>query len=82
MSSLRIPDDVLRQLGPTEAEALVEIACRLYETRRLPFDKAAMLAGITHENLASACAARRIPVYWVTETDLDGDLETLRRRGL
>jgi predicted HTH domain antitoxin len=82
MSTLHIPDDVLRRLGGTEREALTEIACRLYETRTLPFDEAARFAETTLEVLAEACAARRIPVYWVTEEDLASDLRTLRMMGV
>ena len=82
MSTLHIPDDLLRRLGRTDGEALMEIACRLYETNRLPFDEAARLAETSLEQFAEACAARRIPVYWVTEEDLTGDLRTLERMGL
>ena len=82
MSTLQIPEDVLRQLGDTDREALIEIACRLYETRRLAFDRAARMAGVDLERFALECAARRIPVYWTTEEDLEQDLATLRSRGL
>lgn len=82
MSTLHIPDDVLKRLGGTEREALTEIACRLYETRRLPFDEAARLAETPLEAFAEACAARRIPVYWLTEDDLVNDLRTLKKMGI
>ena len=45
MSVLYIPEDLLRRLGPSDRDALTEIATRLYETGRLRFDEAARLAG-------------------------------------
>ena len=82
MSTLHVPDDVLKRLGGTERQALVEIACRLYETRTLALDEAARFAETTLEVFAEACAARRIPVYWVTEEDLASDLRTLQQTGV
>ena len=46
MSVLHIPEDLLRRLGPSDRDALTEIATRLYETGRLRFDEAARLAGV------------------------------------
>jgi predicted HTH domain antitoxin len=82
MSTLHVPDDVLKRLGGTERQALIEIACRLYETRTLLFDEAARFAETTLEEFAKACAARRIPVYWITEEDLASDLRTLKKMGV
>lgn len=82
MSALQIPDDVLRKIGATDEDALLEIACRLYETRQLSFDQAARLARVGLETVADACAARRIPVYWYTADDLKNDLETLKKMGV
>ena len=52
MSLLHVPDDVLRRLGSTDQDALVEIACRLYETRRLRFDDAERLANVDLDTFA------------------------------
>jgi predicted HTH domain antitoxin len=82
VSTLHVPDDVLKQIASTEREALIEIACRLYETRRLPFDQAARLAGVDLEGFADACASRRIPAYWYSADDLARDVETLKKMGI
>ncbi len=82
MSALIVPDDLLRRLGRSNEEALVEIACRLYETNRLRLDEGARLASLELSDFAKACEARRIPVYWYTEHELEHDLETLTRIGL
>jgi predicted HTH domain antitoxin len=82
MSMLKVPEDVLRQIGATDREVLIEIACRLYETQTLPFDRAARFAGTDLNVFADACAARKIPVYWYTAEHLRSDLETLDRMGV
>ena len=42
-----IPDETLQQAGLTEREALVEIACRLFDAGKLPLWPAAKLAGMS-----------------------------------
>ena len=46
MSTLHIPDDVLERAGITEKEALLELACRLFDTGRLSLFFAAKRAGM------------------------------------
>lgn len=82
MSTLHVPDDILQRLGATAGDALVEIACRLYETQSLPFDQAARLAPVGLEQCAEQCARRNIPVYWYSADDVARDLKTLERMGL
>jgi predicted HTH domain antitoxin len=82
MSVLNVPDDLLKRLGADNRDALVEIACRLYETSRLRFDEASRLADVTLEAFAAACALRKIPVYWYGVEDLDTDLAALHKMGL
>ena len=79
MSVLHVPDDLLRRLGPSDHDALTEIACRLYETHCLKFDEAARLAGVALDTMAEACALRKIPVYWYQSEDLESDLDTLKK---
>jgi len=79
MSVLHIPEDLLRRLGPSDRDALTEIATRLYETGCLRFDEAARLAGVDLDTIAEACAVRKIPVYWYKSEDLESDLDTLNK---
>ncbi len=81
MSVLNVPEDLLKRLGPNDREALVEIACRLYETNSLRFDEAARLANLDLEAFGRACASRKIPVYRYDIEDLRSDLETLKNLG-
>lgn len=82
MSLLHVPDDVLRRLGSTDQDALVETACSLYETQRLRFDDAARLANVDLDTFAAACASRKIRVYWYRSEDLHSDLERLKKMSL
>jgi predicted HTH domain antitoxin len=79
MSVLHVPDDLLKRLGPNNASALLEIACRLCQTGPLKFDEAARLANVDLDAFAAACVSRKIPVYWYRSEDLLLDLDTLKR---
>ena len=81
MSVLNVPEDLLKRLGPNDQEALVEIACRLYETGRLRFDEAARLASMELDAFGRACTSRQIPVYWYDTEDLRSDVEALKNMG-
>ena len=50
---LHVPDDLLKRFGPNDAGALLEIACRLYQTGRLKFDEAARLANVDLDAFAA-----------------------------
>jgi predicted HTH domain antitoxin len=52
---LTIPDSVLEQAGLSEAQARVEIACRLFEMRRLSLWQAAQWAGLERLDTAIPC---------------------------
>jgi predicted HTH domain antitoxin len=74
-----IPDEVLQQAGLTEREALIEIACRLFETGKLPLWPAAQLAGLSRSHMEGELIARGIPVYRYTEEDLKNDLQMIQQ---
>ena len=82
MSVLHLPDDLLKRLGQNDAGALLEIACRLFQTGRLKVDEAARPARVDLEAFAAACADRKIPVYWYRSEDLMADLEAVKKMDL
>jgi predicted HTH domain antitoxin len=82
MTTLHIPDDVLKQAGLMEQEALVELACRLFQTGRLTLFFAARLAGMPQAEFEDVLLERKIPIYDYTADDLENDLRTLRAGGL
>jgi len=78
--TLHIPDDVLRQAGMTEGEAIVELACRLFETGRLSLFFASKLAGVSQPEFEDILLERKIPIYRYSSEDLKNDLATFRHR--
>jgi predicted HTH domain antitoxin len=76
-----IPDEVLQQAGLSEREALIEIACRLFDLEKLYLPDAARLAGLTRVEMEGELMKRKIPIYRPTVEDLMSDLETLKRLG-
>ena len=79
---LMIPDEVLREAGLSEREALIEFACRLYDIGKLALWPAAKLAGLSRGEFEEQLMLRKIPVYRPTPEDLANDLATLDRLGL
>lgn len=76
---LVIPDETLEAAGMTEREAVVEIACRLFDAGKLALWPAAKLAGMSRSELEAELMLRKIPAYRPTEQDLADDLDTLER---
>lgn len=80
--TITIPDDVMRDAGLTEQDALVEIACRLFDAGRLHKAPAARMAGLSRADFEGALLARGLPVLRFTEEHLQQDLESLKRLGM
>jgi predicted HTH domain antitoxin len=70
-----IPDETLRQAGLTEKEALVEIACRLFDAEKLHLSPAAQLAGMNRGEFESALISRGIAIHRIDEEYLKHELE-------
>ena len=68
---LLIPDDILAESRLTEAQARVEIACRLYADGRLARASAARLAGLDLAGLDRELAARGITAREDAEANAD-----------
>lgn len=78
---VHIPDEVLRQAGLSDREALVEIACRLFDADKLTLWQGAKLAGLSRVEFEGELRHRGIAIYRPTVEDLEQDLETLKRLG-
>ncbi len=76
MTTLQIPDDVLQQAGITEREAVLALACRLFQTGRLSLFSAARLAGLPQSDFENVLLAQNIPLYHYTRDDLRNDMKT------
>jgi predicted HTH domain antitoxin len=77
-----IPEDVIREAGLTEREALVEFACHLFDLGRLTLPAAARLAGLPRVSFEQELRTRRIAIYRPTPADLKADLDALDQLGI
>ena len=82
MSTIHLPSDVLREAGLTETDAVVELACRLFQGGRLTLWQAARLAGLDRNGIEDALLARQIPIYRPSVEDLRDDLHNLDAMGV
>jgi predicted HTH domain antitoxin len=78
---LLIPDELLIEAGLNENEALVEIACRLFDAGRLTLWSAARFAGLNRTAFEEELRARKIAIYRPTSDDLAEELTALNRLG-
>ncbi|MBY0261658.1 MAG: UPF0175 family protein, partial [Phycisphaerales bacterium] len=74
---LLIPDDILKQAGLSEREALIEIACRLFDAERLEFNDAMRLAGLERVGFEAELRARGLAVTHYTQEDYEMDREAI-----
>ena len=79
MPTFTIPDEVLREAGLSEGDALVEFACRLFDAGKLTLWSAAKLAGLDRNGIEDALLDRGLPVYRPKLSDLEEDIATLQR---
>ncbi len=75
---LSVPEDILKEAGVTERDALVELACRWFEAGRLSLPAATKFACIGRAEFENELALRGIAAYRPTVADLDEDLRTLK----
>lgn len=76
-----ISDQILKEAGLNEREALIEFACRLYDAGRLSLWSAARLADLSRVDLEQELLARHIAIHRPSVADLQNDLDTLDRLG-
>jgi predicted HTH domain antitoxin len=71
-----ISNDTLSRIQLNDEELLVELACYLYEKKRLSMGKARLLAGLDLLSFQKELATRKIDIHY-TEEDLNKDLSNL-----
>jgi predicted HTH domain antitoxin len=79
---LIIPDEMLREAGLSECEALAEFACRMFDAGKLTLWSAAKLAGLSRVAFEQELRARGIAVYRPGADDLAEDLAAFDRLGI
>ncbi len=76
--SLTIPDFVLESAGMNEREGEVEIACRLFDSGRITKSAATKWLGMNRSDFEEELFKRKIPLYRLTDDDLQQDVATLQ----
>ncbi len=79
-TTLEIPQDILESARLTAAELKTEMAVFLYASGRLSVGKARELAGMSLWQFRQLLASRQISPHF-DESDLNTDIETLKRLG-
>ncbi|MBW3571507.1 MAG: UPF0175 family protein [Gemmatimonadetes bacterium] len=80
MSTLSIPDEVLRSANMTEQEMVVELAIALYQREKVTIEQAAGMAGMDRIAFQRELANRDL--YLTLDVDdLEQDIATLRGLG-
>jgi predicted HTH domain antitoxin len=74
--ALIISDKVLEQAQISADELLVDLACYLYEKKRMSTGQARALVGMNQIEFQKELASRDIDIHY-TEEDLEKDLENL-----
>lgn len=74
--ALIISDKVLEQAKVSADDLLVDLACYLYEKKRLSTGQARALVGLNQIAFQQELAARGIDIHY-TEEDLEKDLKNL-----
>lgn len=78
---LTISDEELTAVGLSEAEARLEIACRLYDAGKLTMPRAASFAGISRTEFETALIERGLPLIRLGELYWQQELEGMQRLG-
>lgn len=80
MSTLTIPDELLRSANMTEQEMVVELAIALYQREKVTIEQASRLAGMDRIEFQRELANRDL--YLTLDVDdLEQDIATLRALG-
>jgi predicted HTH domain antitoxin len=74
--TITVPQDIVEHAKLSEADVLIEPACRLYENRRLGYGPALRLSRLPRIEFDRALGVRQIPIY--TLEQLEHDLEAVR----
>lgn len=74
--ALIIPDEILSKAQLSADELLVDLACYLYDKKRMSMGQARQLASLDQISFQKELAKRSILIHY-TEEDLDKDLNNL-----
>ncbi len=71
--TISIPDDILARAGFTERDALIELACRLFDADRLEKPDATRLCGLSRTEFEAELFKRGLAVYRTSLAEYEQD---------
>ena len=74
--ALVISDEFLKKMNTSASSLLIDLACFLYEKRRMSFGKCRELSGLNHLDFQAELGKRHIYVNY-DQDDLETDLKNL-----
>lgn len=77
--TISIPEDILREAGLTERDALIEFACRLFDAERLSKSGASRMCGLNRPEFEAELRRRKLAVYRTTLAEYEQDTANFRR---
>ena len=78
---LTISDEQLSDAGISEQDARVEVACRMYDARRLSLLQAMRWSNLSRVEFEAALIELGLPIVKMTLKDFEDDLATIQRMG-
>ncbi len=75
--TISIPDDILKQAGLTERDALIEFACRLFDADKLDLNTAGRLAGLQRVEFERELRLRNLATVHYSVADYEQDRKTI-----
>lgn len=76
--TITLPDDILKETGLTDREALIEFACSLFDAGFLELWPAARLADLDRMSFENELRKRKISIFRPTLADIEIDAQTIR----
>jgi predicted HTH domain antitoxin len=76
--NLTIPDDILSKAGMTERDVRIEVACRLFDARKLGKSAASRLAGLSRIDFEEELIKRNLPILHLDEEYWRQEMESLK----
>ena len=78
---LLIPDQILTDAGLSEREATIELACRLYDSKRLTLPAATRWTGLSRTEFEEELLRRNLPLVRVDDDYWQQELESMQQLG-
>jgi predicted HTH domain antitoxin len=77
--TIHIPDNLADKANVTEREALIELACRLFDAERISKFEATSLTGLSRIEFEEQLVSRKLPRIRISDEEFMHDLRVADR---